>query len=195
MKTSTHRLGNDRGLTLVELVVTIVILGIVLAVVNQVFFSTTRVYSSTSVRAGQQMSARAGLSIMISEIRPAGSDPVDDGIAFPPFVAAQADLFQVQGDYDGSTAIETVEPSESVTYSYDAGAGAVMRDPGTGPVPMIPNVTACAFTYFDANNDPIDAPVAADELDLIRSVGIDITTQTQRGGQVTVSTRVAIRNG
>ena len=63
MKTKTRFFGNERGLTLVELAVTVIILGIVLVVVNRVFFASTRVYGVTSVRAGQQMSARAGLSI------------------------------------------------------------------------------------------------------------------------------------
>jgi prepilin-type N-terminal cleavage/methylation domain-containing protein len=184
---------DNRGLTLVELVVTVIILGIVLLVVNQVFFSTTRIYGSTSTRANQQMNARAGLSVMITELRPAGSDPAEQGIQ--PVLAAQSDTVHVQADLSGDGAIQTAEPSEDIMYYYDANAEAVMRDPGTGPEVMIPNVTACTFTYFDVDNQPIAAPVAANQLELVRSIGIDITTQTDRGGQVTVSTRVALRNG
>ncbi len=186
-------LANDRGVTLVELVVTVIVLGIVLLVVNQVFFSTTRIYGSTSVRAGQQMNSRAGLSVMITEIRPAGSDPAELGIQ--PVLSAASDTVHVQADLSGDGAIQTAEPSEDIMYYYDAGAQAVMRDPGTGPEVMIPNATACVFTFFDVDNQPLATPLAANELGLVRSIGIDITTQTDRGGEMTVSTRVALRNG
>jgi len=186
-------LSDNRGITLVELVVTVMILGIVLLVINQVFFSTTRIYGSTSVRAGQQMNARAGLSVMITELRPAGSDPAEQGIQG--LLSAQSDTVHVQADLSGDGAIQTAEPSEDVMYYYDVNAQAVMRDPGTGPEVMIPDVTACQFTYFDVDNQPIAVPVVANQLGLVRSIGIDITTQTDRGGQVTASTRVALRNG
>ncbi|MCI0452283.1 MAG: prepilin-type N-terminal cleavage/methylation domain-containing protein [Candidatus Latescibacteria bacterium] len=184
---------DNRGITLVELVVTVIVLGIVLLVVNQVFFSTTRIYGSTSTRANQQMNARAGVSVMITELRPAGSDPAEQGIQG--VLAAQSDTVHVQADLSGDGAIQTAEPSEDIMYFYDAGTQAVMRDPGTGPEVMIPNVTACAFTYFDVNNQPLVAPLAGNQLELVRSIGIDITTQTDQGGQMTVSTRVALRNG
>lgn len=179
-------------MTLVELIVTVIVLGIVLATVNQVFFSTTRLYGSTSTRAGQQMSARAGLSVMVAELRPAGADPIRQGIQ--PLVSATIDSVHVQSDLTGDGAIQTAEPSEDVTYYYDPNLMAVMRDPGTGPQVMIPNVTACVFTYFDRDNLPIAAPLAANDLGLVRSIGIAITTQTERGGEVSASTRVALRN-
>jgi type II secretory pathway pseudopilin PulG len=184
---------DNRGITLVELVVTVIILGMVLLVINQVFFSTTRTYGNTSQRANQQMNARAGLSVMITELRPAGSDPTDQGIQ--PVLSAASDTVHVQADLTGDGAIQTAEPSEDIMYYYDAGALAVMRDPGTGPEVMIPNVTACTFTFFDIDNVQLADPVAANQLELVRSIGIDITTQTDRGGQMTVSTRVALRNG
>lgn len=192
-KNIRHLLGNNRGVTLVEMVVTIIILAIVLLVVNRVFFSSTRVYGVTSVRAGQQMNARAGLSVMITELRPAGSDPAQMGVQ--PVLSAQSDTVHVQADLNGDQAITTAEPSEDITYYYDANALAVMRDSGAGPEVMIPDVTACAFTYFDVDNNPLAAPLAANELGLVRSIGIAITTQTERGGQMAVSTRVSLRNG
>ncbi len=186
---------SEKGFTLVEMAVTMIVLGIVLLAVNQIFFSTTRLYANTSVRAGQQMSARAGLSVMANELRTAGADP-----SFPPagiqgVLGAAADTVHVQADLTGDGAIQIAEPSEDVTYYYDAGQQAVMRDPGTGPEIMIPNVTACAFTFFDANNQLLAAPLDAANRGRVKSIGINITTQTQRGGQMTATTRVSLRNG
>lgn len=186
-------LASNRGLTLVELVVTVVVLGIVLAAVNQIFFSTTRLYGSTSVRAGQQMSARAGVSVMITELRTAGSDPEEQG--FQALLSAESDTVHVQADLNGDSTITTVEPSENIRYYYDANAQAVMRDSGSGPEVMIPDVTACTFTYFDVDNQPLAPPLSANEMGRVRSIGIGITSTTLVGGQVTVATRVALRNG
>jgi prepilin-type N-terminal cleavage/methylation domain-containing protein len=190
----TRRTRTDAGVTLVELMMTIAIFGIVLIVINNVFFSTNRLYGNTTARAGQQMNARAGLSLMMSELRTVGCDPLERGLAA--FTAAAGDSVSAQSDYDGSGAINGgVEPSEAVTYYYDAAQQAVLRDPGTGPQIVMTNVTGFVLTYFDANNQPIAAPVGQNQLGLIRSVGIAITTQTDRGGSVTADSRVAVRNG
>jgi len=57
------------------------------------------------------------------------------------------------------------------------------------------NVTNCTFTFFDANNQAIGAPVPANQVALIRSIGIQVTTQTDGGGTITTDTRVGLRNG
>lgn len=188
-------LANQKGLTLVELVVTIIVLGIVLLAVNQIFFSTTRLYGSTSVRAGQQMSARAGLSVMASELRTAGCDPSLPPAGIQGVLSATSDTVHVQSDLTGDGAIQTAEPSEDVMYFYDAGQLAVMRDPGTGAEVMIPNVTAFTLTYFDVDNNPLAVPLDAADRGRVRSIGIDITTETDRGGQATTTTKISLRNG
>jgi len=165
-------------------------------VINNVFFSTNRLYGNTTQRAGQQMNVRAALSVMVSELRMAGCDPeATDAWAPQPIVTAAQDSIHVQSDYDSSATITTGEPSETVLYYYDAGAQSVMRDPGTGPQMIINNVSACTFTYFDANNNAIAAPVSGTTLDQIRSIGINVTTTTPGGGDVQTDTRVCLRNG
>lgn len=183
---------SQAGVTLVELMMAVLIFGIVLGVLNGVFFSSNRLYGNTTIRAGQQMSSRVGLSVMVTELRTAGCDPTQAG--FAAILSATASNIQVQADYDGSGAITTAEPSENVTYTYDAGLGTVSRNPGTGAQVVLRNVSAFAFTYFDANNAAMVAPVAAANRALIRSIGITLTTQTDRGGDVSANTRVTLRN-
>jgi hypothetical protein len=183
------------GVTLVELMITIVTFGIIMIVINNVFFSTNRLYGNTTVRAGQQMNVRAAMSVMISELRTAGCDPVADLSPVAPFISATGDTVHVQADYNGDGAISTVEPSETVLYYYDANLQAVMRDPGTGPQMIINNVAACAFTYFDGNNNALAAPVTGNAMVQIRSIGITVTTSTDAGGDMVTNTRVSLRNG
>ena len=196
MRNMMRGLGGDAGVTLVELMMTILIFGIVMVVLNNVFFSTNRLYGNTTQRAGQQMSARTAVSVMVTEMRTAGCDPtVTDNFAVQPVLTATQDSVHVQADYNGNAAFETAEPSETVLYYYDAGQQALMRDPGTGAQMIIANVSACTFTYFDANNNAIAAPVGASDLDRIRSIGINVTTSTDGGGDVVTDTRVCLRNG
>lgn len=192
--TRTYRgRGSNAGVTLIELVMAVLIFGIVMVVINNVFFSTNRLYGRTTIRAGQQMNGRAGINVMVTELRTAGCDPSQSGIVG--IVAAFDDSVDVQADFNGDGAIQTVEPSEHVIYYYDAGQQAVMRDPGTGPQIMIMNVSNCVFTYFDAADQEIGSPVAANQRGLIRSIGIQVTTQTDRGGTITTDTRAGLRNG
>ncbi len=146
---------NEKGVTLVELIMAVLIFAIVLAVLNGVFFSSNRLYGTTAVRAGQQMNARVGLSVMVTELRTAGCDPGLQGVAN--MLSATGDSAHVLADYDGDGAIETVEPSETVLL--------LRRQPDggySGPwyrfQAMIRNVTAFTFTYFNANNQVMACP-------------------------------------
>jgi prepilin-type N-terminal cleavage/methylation domain-containing protein len=191
MNQRNPRWSRQSGMTLVELMMAVLIFGMVLVVLNGVFFSTNRLYGNTSVRAGQQMNSRAGLSVMVTELRTAGCDSAQVGIA--PFVSADVQSAHIQSDYDNNRVITTAEPSEDVTYSYDNNQQAILRDPGTGPQVIIRDVSAFQFTYFDANGAPMATPVAAGQLSQIRSIGIALTTHTRRGGDVTTNTLVSLR--
>jgi hypothetical protein len=141
------------------------------------------------------MSARAGLSVMVNELRTAGCDPSIPPVGIQGVIAAASDTVHVQADLTGDGAIQTAEPSEDIMYFYDPNAEAIMRDPGTGPEVMIPNVTACSFSYFDINNNLLVAPLTPADRDRVRSIRIDLSTETERGGQMDSSTRVSLRNG
>jgi prepilin-type N-terminal cleavage/methylation domain-containing protein len=182
-----------QGFTLVEMMMTLLIFGVVLGVVTQVFFGTQGMYSQTSQRADQQMSTRAGLTVMTEEIRRAGADPDLTGITA--LMAADDDTVRVRAELNDVAGIQTAEPSEDVTYFWDDVTEALMRDSGTGPQPMIPNVVAFQMQYFDANNNVLGPlPLNTAQADMVRSVGITITTETREGGQLTTTTRVGLRN-
>ncbi|MDH3198979.1 MAG: prepilin-type N-terminal cleavage/methylation domain-containing protein [Candidatus Krumholzibacteria bacterium] len=184
---------DSKGLTLVEVMMTLLIFGVVLGVVTNVFFTTQGLYGRTSQRASQQMSARAGLGIMVEEVRRAGADPELVGIVG--LVRATQDSIHVRSELNDVAGIQLDEPSEDVLYFYDTGQNAIMRDNGTGAQMMVPDVTNLALTYFDVDNQllgplPLTPQLAA----RVRSVGITITTDTRAGGEMTITTRVGMRN-
>jgi len=197
MKTSLTNnislLKRNNGLTLVEVMMTLLIFAVVLAVVNNVFFTTQGLYSRTSQRAGMQMSTRAGMSVMMTELRVMGCDPTEAGIAG--LRNARADSCRFQSDLNGDGVITTVEPSEDVVYFFDPGQETVFRDPGTGPQTFITNITQFAFQYFDGNNQQLGPlPLTSQQISQVRSIGIVITAETPRGGEMDTATRIGIRN-
>lgn len=184
---------NNKGLTLVELMITSIVLAVVLAAVNGIFFSSNRVYREASTRANMQMNSRLGLSIMTREIRHAGCDPNEIGVVG--IVQARADRLRIRGDLNGDGAIQTAEPSEDVTYFYDAATNSIMRDPGAGAQLLIPNVTAASFTYLDAANNPLGPlPLSAAQADQVRSIDVSLTAAVPDAGDITLDTSIKLRN-
>jgi len=181
------------GFTLVEVMMTLLIFGVVLAVIGNVFFTTQGLYGRTSQRAGQQMSVRSGLTVMVEEIRRAGADPLITGMAG--LVTADTHSVHVRAELNDIAGIQTAEPSEDVTYTYDAAQEIVFRDSGTGPLALINNVTDFRFQYFDGLNQEITPlPLTPAQAGTVRSISITITTTTNQGGDVSSSTRVGLRN-
>lgn len=187
---------NQAGFTLVEVLMTLLIFAVVLGVVANVFFTTQGLYGRTTQRADQQMSARAGLTLMVEELRRAGADPdpiQPSGVTA--IMSASQDTVRVQSENNDIVGIQTAEPSEDVRYYYDANQDVLFRDPGTGPAAMINNVTAFSLQYFDAANNVLGPmPLSPNLRAQVRSIGITITTETNSGGELTVNTRVGLRN-
>jgi prepilin-type N-terminal cleavage/methylation domain-containing protein len=196
MKTNekTTALARNGGMTMVELIMTTMILGIVLIVVNSVFFSSHDMYTKTNERAGMQMDSRLGLSIMSQELRHAGCDPAEIGVQG--VVRAAADTVRIRSDLDGDGVIETTEPSEDVTYFYDSSVQALFRDPGTGGAEIIvANVSNFTIAYLDASNNVLSPlPLDATKTAQVRAFALTIKTERPKSGEIELATTIALRN-
>jgi prepilin-type N-terminal cleavage/methylation domain-containing protein len=193
LSNSISLVSGNNGLTLVEVMMTLLIFAVVLAVVNNVFFTTQGLYSQTSQRANMQMTTRAGIGVMVVEMRAMGCDPTEAGIAG--IRRATQDSCRFQSDLDGDGVIQTTEPSEDIVYFYDPVQETVFRDPGTGAQPFISDVTQFQFQYFDADNNLLGPlPLNNNLLSQVRSIGIAVTAETPRGGEISTATRVGLRN-
>ena len=130
---------------------------------------------------------------MTTEIRQAGMDPVPVGVVG--VVAAQARMVRIRADLNGDGAIQTTEPSEDVTYRYDDTTRVVTRDPGTGPVAILNNVTAMQLTYFDSANQPVaPLPLNATAAARVASIGLTVTSENRDSKPITLTTRITLRN-
>ncbi len=194
MRNSKHnRLSS--GMTLVELMVVVTILGLVLATVMKITLASSRLHGKTSRLAGVQMNARRGLSLMEMELRQAGADPGEPQIGLAGLVAAQASMVHIRADLNGDGVIQTAEPSEDVTYNYDAAAKAILRNPGSGAQVVMPNVRAMTLTYFDGTNAVLGPlPLSVTNAARVRAVGLTVTAQDRDSMAITLNTRIALRN-
>lgn len=186
---------DSAGMTLLEVLVTTTILGIVLLVVTGIFLSSTRLQSKTARRSEIQMSSQQGLALMSTEIRQAGADPAEPPIGLAAIVSARVDLVRVRADLNGDGVLQTAEPSEDVTYSFDSATRSILRNPGSGAEVLVPNVDSLAFTYLDEANLPLTPlPLSTADAARVRAIEITLTAEDRDSRPVTHTTRVALRN-
>ncbi len=185
----------ERGLTLIELLVTTAVLGTVLVVVTGIFVSSGRLESRTVRRAGVQASSRQALSLMTAELRQAGADPRTPPAGVVGIVSADSTSVHIRADLNGDGTIQTAEPSEDVTYAWNAATRAVTRDPGTGAAALVTNVNSMRLSYFDAANQPLGPlPLSAANAARVKSIGLAMTAQDHDSHPITLDTRVTLRN-
>lgn len=195
MSSLRDRLACERGLTLIELLVTTLVLGAILMVVTGILLSTGRLESRTVRRAGVQASSRQTIQLMTTELRQAGADPSTPPIGLAGIVSADSHMVRVRADLNGDGAIQTTEPSEDVTYAYDAASGVLTRDPGAGASPVLTGVTFLRMAYFDAAGQPITPlPLSAANAARVATIGLSVTSEGRDTRPVSVATRITLRN-
>ncbi|MBI3812386.1 MAG: prepilin-type N-terminal cleavage/methylation domain-containing protein [Nitrospirae bacterium] len=157
---------NERGVTLIEMILSIVLIGIIGIVAAQAFlYSTQSVLTGNSVREATQVD-RLAMDRMVREIR-----NVRDNKCVQ--TAAAADFKFVDGQ------------NNTVEFSW-AGAGAPLLRNATDT--LVGNVSSLAFTYYDNANPPLDITAsptvcatpcaAACAVTNIWSININLTTQS-----------------
>jgi type IV pilus assembly protein PilW len=173
-----HRLGNERGFTLTELLVACAMIGVVMAGLFSILQTGQQSYLVGSNQVEAQQALRLALLRVTGEIREAGYCPTC-GSGTPPFSAItgptagsapSATGFTLQSDWDGSAAISTgtvtqvvmgstgtttnVVRGEQVVYSFSGGT-LTRREMGVDatPVTVASNLSALSFTYLDADGN------------------------------------------
>lgn len=185
-----------RGMTLVEMMISISIFAVVLGVVMGFLTTTGRSYTATRERVQYQQSMRAVMSLLTKDIRSTGCDP--NGVGFDRFVVADWNTLRCQMDLNGDSDVTDLNPDESVTYTFDPVLGELSRDNGDpgGPVVVLNSVNNVVFTYRDAAGNVLGAvPLNAMDRFRVRYVDLFITGQTDSGEPVEYTSRVALRNG
>ncbi len=157
---------NEKGFTLVELLVAMAIAGVLLAGVYTAFTKQRQTYSTQDQVSYAQQNLRAAMHILATEIRQAGYDPNNvtifgledigfrdlNNFADPQGFSSLS--FEIDQDEDG-----VVDAGETFTYSlFDFGANGVndlARAVGGGGQQLLAeNIRAVGFAYaYDNNGD------------------------------------------
>jgi prepilin-type N-terminal cleavage/methylation domain-containing protein len=183
------------GFTLVELLVAITIMAAVTGLLTGVLISAGHTQRRTLSRAELQGAGRQTLALMTTEIRQTGSDPHIPPIGLAGVLVASAQSVRVRADLNADGTIQTAEPSEDVTYTYDADSQTVYRNPGTGAQALQAGVTALDFTYFDSANQPLTSlPLSSSDRARVHTIGITLTCEARDSHPLTLTTLVTLRN-
>lgn len=172
---------STQGFTLVELLVTLAVSGVVLAGISSTFYSQHTSYLNQEQMVSMQQNLRAAMYIMEREIRMAGHDPNGDsgaGILTP-----NASSIRIAQDLtnNAGTGIpdgDVGDPGENITYSLqdadgDGDTDLVRNDHNGAGVQMIAeDIDALNFVYLNQNGAVTAMP--AD----IRSVQISVVAKT-----------------
>jgi type IV pilus assembly protein PilW len=160
---------NNKGFTLTELLVVLVIGSIVLAGAYGSYVSQQKAYLTTESVSSLQQNLRAALFFIEKDLRMAGFNP-DKDVDFG-FISISANSFTFTKD-TGSGNTDNDENGvldAGETVNYDVDSNNLRRNVGSGPLPIAENITAMTLQYFDLNNIATAVPAN------VRSVYITLT--------------------
>ena len=187
-------LSNNKGFTLIEILIAMLISGIIAASIFSAFQSQQNSYIAQDQVAEMQQNIRAGLGLMVREIRMAGYDPTGDASDAAIITATQGRLnFTLDVTDNAGTASDgdgdCNDSNENITFGFsnandadnngiaDGGgsdwdvAADLGRDTGGGFQPIAGNIAAIEFYYTLDDGTQTTTPA---NVTLIRSVQISI---------------------
>ena len=164
---ANRRRRREGGFTLINLLVSMGISGIVLSAVTTTFVSQSQSYDAQEQVVEMQQNARAAMDIMTREIRMAGYSPTGASLVG---VHHHSDKIHIRADITGNG--NTNDPNEDIKYSYDAANLRIERDAKAGIQPFADNIQVFTMAYFDNNGNATTN--SAD----IRQIQITITART-----------------
>ncbi|MDD5529072.1 MAG: prepilin-type N-terminal cleavage/methylation domain-containing protein [bacterium] len=170
---------NKKGLTLVELLVTLVILGIVITSAISLQLHNQRLYKRETSLIDLRTNVRGALDIMVEDLRSAGFNPEEAAApAFTPGVVdAQSNLIWIRTDADTDGVYDI---GEEIGYSISGGNlyKNTNMNGVTDTAIIARGVDYLEFRYMDDKSVEFTRPVATASLDSIKTIKIIIIGKT-----------------
>ncbi len=157
---------SSNGMTLVELIMVIVIVGTIAGFVGNIIFYEINTYNIVTSRKTGTQNARFASQYMAKEIR---------------LIADPDSIFQANSD---SLRFSDLDGN---TIRYKLVSGELLRNSDL----LLQDITAFSFDYFDGSGTLLTQPIS--DLSEIRSVTFQLTT-SHRGQEITSRVNVTPRN-
>jgi len=174
-----------KGFTLVELLIAMAVSGIIMTGIYSAFKTQQDSYLAQEQVAQMQQNIRAGLYVMVNDIRMAGYDSTQSGNFGITTATASQLVFTVDENENG-----TVDSGETFTYELYTPTGGVQSLRSiAGQSAVAENIGQLEFYYF-LDDDPSSpttfatTPATADQLKKIRSIQVSLlakAAQPDRG--------------
>jgi len=198
---------NEKGVTLVELLVVLVICGMVAGGIYQVFIAQSKAYTVQDQVVEVQQSVRSAMEILLRDLRMAGydSDHLLSTVTITSAIANPGDT-SLTVNYEYYDKIPAQYQKHSVRYWRDGASSRLFRqltinDVATPQEPLLDNVENLNFTYgVDADDDgALDSWVPADSIGASKVVAVRVTltarpVQINPDVQKMVSPRTLVSN-
>jgi type IV pilus assembly protein PilW len=199
VKTTPNLAEGKRGFSLIELLVSLVIMSVVSLAIYGVFSFSSRTYTTQSVTAGIQQSVRSAMEVMLKDIRAAGLDPTASG-NFGIELAEAAKLRFTSDSIDAGlndfNGVIDDTNSERITYVFQGTQLNQILYETTDSEnngSLISDVQNLKFTYFDSDGNNLGSPVPPLQLADIRIINVSITVEEPAGRSAPV--RHTLTNG
>lgn len=172
-------MNNNKGLTLIELLVALVISSLIIGAAIAVHLANQRIYVKEEALTNIRNNVRGALDIMISDIRDAGYNPQQVPEFDPAIRTAWSDWVAVRIDTNSNGICEYGEER-----GYHIYQGNLCRmfcpTPCLDFVLVAENIDYLEFRYFNATGTELARPVTATELENIRAIKVIIVGKTPR---------------
>lgn len=185
MERITKMKHEQRGFSLIELLITIALGSIVLTLVVGFLFSQQRISVTHNAVIDMQQGIRSAVSFMTREIRMAGFDPT--GNAGSEILQADVNSFIFTTDENGDGDLfddgdpTKWESNERIRYEINSNEN-LGRATGSGNLnPLAFNVDALHFVYLDENGNRLDddgAGNVTENIENIRAVQITVVARS-----------------
>lgn len=170
------KINSQAGFTLVELILAMLLTGIISIGIFSAYKTQQRSYTAQDQVTEMQQNIRAGIDMMIREVRMAGFDPSFSG-QYDVNLASTANSLSFEADMsdDGGP------PGAGETFLYqlydsdlppDGVNDALRRTPGGTAVAE--NIEQLEFVYLDSAGNSISLPLTAAGVESIRSVQLSV---------------------
>lgn len=167
MHTTVVRWTKQAGVTLVELLIALAIVGVVMGGLTRMLATQRQVYAVQEQVAVMTQQTQTAMELLSREIRAAGSNPT--GAVFTP-VTYSATQLELRSDRNGNGT--TSDTNEHIIYAYDAANRRITRDAGAGVETVAEDIAVFTFAYLDS------AGAATTVNSAIRQIRLTITART-----------------